>query len=311
MEAPVNNNKTFAKNKKNQADLQEKAFVTNSLVRFYSATEHSFSGIFILDKNFNIVYLNEAAAKNHGRARTEITAQNFFEFIKYSPSAQKEKILDSLKEGSWEGKIQINETDKSKAFQFFINNLPKSNDEKYFLVIENELFDSTFAAQKVKESEERYKVLFEASADGILIADIETKKFIDANPAICKILEYSRQELIGLGLKDIHPPDKIIDIVAEFEAQARGDKTLAENIPCVKKSGKIIYCDINTSLIMVEGKKCNVGFFRDVSLRKKIDEETKEKNLELEKFNKLIVSREFKMIELKNKIKKLESHFKK
>ena len=138
--------------------------------------------------------------------------------------------------------------------------------------ITRDITERKAAQGAIRESEERYKTLFEVAMDGILIADVETKRFKYANPALCKMLGYSAKELVeGLGISDIHPKDKLEHTISEFEAQARGEKTLAQNIPCLRKDGTIIYADINTTVALVDGKNCNIGLFRDNSERKKAE----------------------------------------
>jgi len=171
--------------------------------------------------------------------------------------------------------------------------------------ITRDITDRKATQEEIRKSEERYKTLFEFAMDGILIADIETKRFKYANPALCKMLGYSPEELKGMSVSDIHPKDNFEHVISEFEAQARGEKTLAQYIPCLRKDGTIIYADINTTVALVDEKKCNIGFFRDITERKAAEEEIKEKADELEKFNRLAVGREFKMIELKKEINAL------
>ena len=125
----------------------------------------------------------------------------------------------------------------------------------------------------LKESEERYRILYEKSADGILIADVETKRFLFANPAICTMLQYSEEELIEMSVGDIHPKERLSYVFAEFEAQAKGKKILAENIPCLCKDGGILYVDVNTTSMFIGGGKYNVGLFRDITGRKKAEQE--------------------------------------
>ncbi|MBW2741051.1 MAG: PAS domain-containing protein, partial [Deltaproteobacteria bacterium] len=176
-------------------------------------------------------------------------------------------------------------------------------------VLQARVYDITeqkAAQEAIRESEERYRSLFEFGMDGILIADIETKRFEYANPALCKMLGYSAKELVkGMSISDIHPKDNFEHVISEFEAQARGEKTLAQNIPCLRKDGTIIYADINTTVALVDGKKCNIGFFRDITERKAAEEESKKRADELEKFNRLAVGRELKMIKLKKEINAL------
>jgi PAS domain S-box-containing protein len=128
------------------------------------------------------------------------------------------------------------------------------------------------AAAALRESEAKYHALFQASADGILIADLETRMFSYANPAACHLLGYSEAELTTMGLADIHPKDDLPWVVAEFEAQVRGDKTLAAGVPCLRKDGAIVYADVNAVGMSVDGRVCNAGFFRDITERKRAEQ---------------------------------------
>jgi len=136
--------------------------------------------------------------------------------------------------------------------------------------------------EALRESEERYRLLFESAAEGIIIVDIQTKEFKYANPAICRMLGYGVEELIGKSVSDIHPKDELEHVISEFEAQARGEKTLASNIPCLKQDGTIIYADINTTRASIDRVECNIGFFRDVTARKQAEEELREYREHLE-----------------------------
>ena len=71
-------------------------------------------------------------------------------------------------------------------------------------------------------------------------------------------------------------------IVAEFEAQARVDNSSATDIPCLRKDGSVVHVDINGCRITVDGKPCNVGFFRDITERKRAEEELREAKDHLE-----------------------------
>ena len=68
-------------------------------------------------------------------------------------------------------------------------------------ITERKLVEST-----VKESENKYRTLFNFSPNGILIED-EKGIIIDINPAFCKILDYPREELIGTDVRKLTHPD--------------------------------------------------------------------------------------------------------
>jgi len=141
------------------------------------------------------------------------------------------------------------------------------------------------AEEALRESEQKYRVLFHGSPEGILVADIETGRFKYANPAISRMLGYTPEELIQMGVGDIHPEEALEHVYSEFQAQARGEKTLAPNIPCLRKDGTTVYADINTTKISIDGRDCNVGFFTDITERKRGEEKLK---AERDKFQMLI-----------------------
>jgi PAS domain S-box-containing protein len=127
-------------------------------------------------------------------------------------------------------------------------------------------------------SEKRYSTIFESAAEGILIIDFETEQFKYSNPAISRMLGYSQAELRKMTLKEIYPTDQK-KYVSSAEVRVNDINTLAEGIPCLRKDGTVIYTDINTTQVLLDGLKCNVSFFTNVTERK-IAEEEKKLNVE-------------------------------
>ncbi len=51
--------------------------------------------------------------------------------------------------------------------------------------------------QQLREREEQYRSIFEASADGLHIIDLENSQVVEVNPAACKMYGYTREEMLG------------------------------------------------------------------------------------------------------------------
>ncbi|MGA1871904.1 MAG: PAS domain S-box protein [bacterium] len=119
--------------------------------------------------------------------------------------------------------------------------------------------------EALKDPKERYWTLFQSSLQGVLIADIEENTLIYANPALYRMFGYTEKELEEVGAHDIHPIEALEYVISEFKAHAREGKIVAQNIPCVRKDGTIIYTDIDTTDIILDGKVYTVGFFSDVT----------------------------------------------
>lgn len=159
--------------------------------------------------------------------------------------------------------------------------------------------------EEIKKSEQKFKAIFDNAIDGILLADMETKKFYDGNKMICQMLGYSLEEIKTLGVFDIHPEKDLPHVIEQFEKQARKEITLAKDIPLKRKDGSVFYADINSAPVTLSGKAYLMGIFRDITERKKSGEELKKRVDELERFRKATVQREFRMKELKDEIQYL------
>jgi PAS domain S-box-containing protein len=120
----------------------------------------------------------------------------------------------------------------------------------------------------LRRSESRYRTIFENSRDGILIADTDTMRFTYANEAVCRLFGYSREELLELGVPDIHPAEELDYVLSQFELQKRGELKYSIELPCVKNTGKIFYCDVSAVPVELEEAPSLMGFFRDVSERR-------------------------------------------
>jgi PAS domain S-box-containing protein len=148
--------------------------------------------------------------------------------------------------------------------------------EVQFQTVYQDITERKQAEEALRESEGRYRTLFESAAEGILVADIEAKKFKYANPAFCTMLGYSQEELTKMSVSDIHPKTSLEHVLADFADQARGEKILSPALRCLKKDGTIIYADIKAAKTIIDGRECNVGFFTDITERRQVEEEIRQ-----------------------------------
>ncbi len=123
----------------------------------------------------------------------------------------------------------------------------------------------------LRESEERFRTMFEATGDGIILADKQTRMFRYVNNAICLMLGYSRDELTKMGVQDIHPAKDVAHIMEQFSLMAAGKTDSVINIPVKRKDGRTFYADLKTSALILNGKEFLMGIFRDVTERKQME----------------------------------------
>ncbi|PIN87137.1 hypothetical protein COV19_01435 [Candidatus Woesearchaeota archaeon CG10_big_fil_rev_8_21_14_0_10_44_13] len=127
------------------------------------------------------------------------------------------------------------------------------------------------AIRAKEEAEERYESLFNGVKTGFLIVDLDTHKFILANPEMSRITGYPEKELIGSDFSMLHPKEDLHYVIKKFNELVEGKIRVAENIRVLRKNGEIIYCDISATTQNFRGKKVVMGIFIDVTERKETE----------------------------------------
>ena len=132
--------------------------------------------------------------------------------------------------------------------------------------LEAQVAENQQTQQALADSEARLSSLFDSVQDGILVADARTRHFRMANAAMCRMLGYKLDELLNLGIDDIHPEEDLADVARQFERQLKGEIDLA-TVPVKRKDGSVFYADINTNPMTINGIACLAGVFRDTTER--------------------------------------------
>jgi PAS domain S-box-containing protein len=135
-----------------------------------------------------------------------------------------------------------------------------------------DITDQKRAENELKESEEKFRTIFEGATDGILAADPQTFKFVFINPRMLEIVGYPDDELINLTVADLTRKEDVPFAIDQFKQQLEGKITRTRNMPILRKDKTIVYCDISSRLMEIGEKQYLVGFFRDVTEQKKAEE---------------------------------------
>lgn len=119
------------------------------------------------------------------------------------------------------------------------------------------------------ESEEKYRILVELAADGILIETVEGR-ILECNTAAAKIYGYTKEEMIGLTLADLVPEEfagKLPRVITDKET------THGIFVPRIskKRDGTIFPTEIATKIVNIGGKPRLIAYIRDITKRKEAE----------------------------------------
>jgi PAS domain S-box-containing protein len=121
-------------------------------------------------------------------------------------------------------------------------------------------------AEDERTRDRRGRALFEAIDDAVFVHDLDGR-ILDANPAACRRLGYSREEILRLTTWQIDAPDFAGDFQERLKQQLALGRLTCEGRHRTK-DGRIIPVDINTSTIQIDGQPAILAVIRDIGVRK-------------------------------------------
>ena len=127
----------------------------------------------------------------------------------------------------------------------------------------------SYAESPLPESELDPAAILNSAVDGIVVADVDSKHFVLANTAICEMLGYTADEFRSLTVRDIHPPEALPNVQRHFEQILETGTRTAVDHEVKRKDGSTFYATISTSLLVSGGRAYAVGFFHDITERKR------------------------------------------
>jgi len=144
--------------------------------------------------------------------------------------------------------------------------------------------------KKERESEARYHAVIKQASDSIILVDAVNKSILEVNTALTELLGYSENELCSMNLNDLFvgdPADLNMDTgqVMALKQQFPGERRFR----C--KNGGLVIVEISVNIISREKSQILCMVVRNITERKRAEEELKEKKEQLESLNSTLEQR--------------------
>lgn len=253
--------------------------------RRYRALFESAGDAILLMRGDRFVDCNPKAVEFLGCARDQILGQTPFVF---SPSCQPdgsdatkagmEKIDQALREGAASFDWRIQRRDGS-GFDAHVT-LSRVDDfgTPHLVAHVRDVTHSREAERRIRESEERFRAIFESAGIGIGVVDLQGR-LIESNPAIQTLLGYSEAELAGMAFSRYsHPGDLDSDMHLFTELlQGKRERYQMEK-RYIRKDGKVLWGVLTASLLRGPGgepRHC-IRMAKDITERKRAEQALRE-----------------------------------
>lgn len=232
--------------------------------------------IIATDLSGTIFYWNRVAEEIYGWTAEEMVGRRLDGFV---PEAAREAAAEArglLKDGErWSGELTVRHRD-GRLVPVIVTESPvydSSGELTAVIGVSVDISDRRRAEAALRESEQRFRALFDESAVGIALVDVDGRPY-RANRALVRMLGYSPEELAGMSLREItHPEDVERDGALFEEVRAGSRSSYQQEQRYLTRDGRTIWGQLTVSPVRhPDGSPWFfIGMVEDVTARMQLE----------------------------------------
>jgi PAS domain S-box-containing protein len=255
------------------SDVTEQRKADQQLRLLAQAVKSTSEMIGITDLHGRFTFVNRAFLEQTGYAEPEVLGHRIT--VVSSPRNAK-RLLDSIRvgteRGGWSGELYMRRNDGTELMTALTTAPVKNSDGKVIALmgVASDITERKRAAQALRESEERYRSLVEASPDAITV--VQDGRLRYANPAAFELMGVrNAEDLVGRLALDFTAEESRERAAYRLDAILAGMRDTVEEGRLRRADGSVIDVEATGMLIQYEGRPAVLVIHRDVTARKQAE----------------------------------------
>jgi PAS domain S-box-containing protein len=228
----------------------------------------------VWDKNTRVTDWNKSAEEIFSWSKEEVVGHNFFDFlIPEKDRPQVEDVVNSLLKGDiLSHSINENLTKEGKIITCEWNNSALHDDDGNIIgaiSLGLGITDRKQAEEAVRESESKFRSLFELSPQAVALTELKSGRLVDVNNKFCELTKYSKEEILGLNTTELGFYLEADRIKFLNELQASGAVNGLE-MDFKAKDNSILHTLMFARIIQLIGESFILTIFHNVTEQKRL-----------------------------------------
>jgi PAS domain S-box-containing protein len=230
------------------------------------------SAVFLVGSDARILYANNAATRILGYSREELLRLKVTDFNPVlTPDVWPQHWRAVKKEGGRTFESPTRAKDgRLLPLEVVVTHLEIRGRESHCVIV-RDISERKRVEEALRESEMRYRSLFEQAAEAIVVYDPKTTDILDFNDAACSRLGYTRAEFSRLRLSDIEAQET----PAQIRRHVRHIVAVGELVFETRhrtRSGGVLDVEVWPKVVHIGGRTVVQAIWRDITKRKRAEE---------------------------------------
>ena len=249
--------------------------------KYRSILDNIKEGYFEVDLKGTFTFFNESFGEIFGETRDALMGTNYQKYVDEVNKNEMFKIYNEV--------YRTGNPNSNFQFQFFKNEVEEITCEssiylRYdskgnkigFSGLARNITEKFYLLQKIKESEEKYRTIFNASPDYIFLTD-SVGNILDMNPALLDKIGLKLEEALGMNFSKFYAGEDVSKMNEVAKIISSGKELKGVEVKAKTTLGEIFEYEINSVPLKEEGKLVTIlNIARDITLRKKTEEKLRE-----------------------------------
>jgi PAS domain S-box-containing protein len=262
-------------------ERKESELETARLKNFYEQIVEAVPSLAVFDREKRFVYLN-ADAVSDPELRAWLIGKTDLDYCRrrgINPEMGRRRMehIERVLQTGETVRFEENAPDPDGALRHRVGEVSPITDlEGRITQVAGYVMDVTErrrAEEKLRASERRYRTLMDAANDAIFVADAETGLLVDANRRAQELTGRSREELSGMHQSKLHPPEKRAAYRKVFAERVRKKTAFDEDLYLFTAEGEHVPVAVSASVVEVEDRRLVLAIFRDVTARRRHEQQ--------------------------------------
>lgn len=257
--------------------------------KYRTLFDESRDGVYAVLREGEITDANQSFLEMFGYAREEMIGKDMRKL--YSNPADRAKFQGEIEKDGFvkDYEVEFRKKDGTQVDCPLTSSVQFADDGSVvgYLGIIRDVTERKRTADALKESEKRYRMLFEAASDAVYVLQAEGDergRIISANNEPAEMHGYTIPELLTMNIADLDTPESARKVGDRMERMLR-DETVREVTTHRRKDGTVFPIEINSRLIEVGAFKYILAIDRDVAEREKAQTALRESEQRLRLIN--------------------------